>query len=66
MSSAADGDALGTDCGLEDASLHPALAQESTSGADNQAQFLGVPIPASPSGQPFPRTSALFHPWTPR
>ena len=43
----------------------PPLAQESRSGADNRAQFPGVPSPASQPGQPFPRTSPLFHPWPP-
>lgn len=65
MSSAAAGDTPGTDCGLEDASLHPLWLRNQGQGQTTKAQFPGVPIPASQPGQPFPTTSPVFHPWTP-
>lgn len=65
MSSAADGDAPGTACGLEDASLHPLWLRNQGQGQTTKLSSLGVPIPASQPGQPFPTTSPMFHPWTP-
>lgn len=65
MSSAADGDAPETDCGLEDASLHLLWARNQGQRQTTKLSSLGSQSQPLNQASHSKERHPFFHPWTP-